>query len=368
MPHRAKSKAQSSLELLIILSVGMVLLGIIFSISQQRINSSQQAISLSSAKSATSALSSAADSVYFEGVGAKRQISITIPEGAVATSVTTNSISMRLQIDGGATDASSNTDAILCSNSQIPAIPGTYRISVESLDGCVLIGSASKLQVSTTLIQLSGYANSTYSKTINYTNSGNSPITVALQLSFASSDASVLLNSPSNFVLLPGEKMETKLGIDLFPSAIGGYSGQLKAFGSNGDNLTTLISISVSGSSCTQQICTSADGPALISIDTYSSNSYSQKKEIFEPPETIELMGGNWDPNSAISIDVRDSLDSFSIPNYPKALTTNSTGGFYDSFSASSLGVLNGYIVKATGTELGIPITKTSNFDVLVCS
>ncbi|MBI5224980.1 hypothetical protein HY989_03850 [Candidatus Micrarchaeota archaeon] len=368
MHARAKTKAQSSLELLIILSVGLVLLGIIFSISQQRINSSQQSIALSSAKSATSAISAAADSVYFEGVGAKRQVSITIPEGTVATSVTANSISMRLQIEGGPTDASANTNAILCSNSQLPTIPGTYRISVESLDGCVLIGTASKLEVSTTLIQLIGYANSTYNKTINYTNAGTSPITVTLQLLFASSDASILLASQSVFTLNPSEKMETKLGIDLFPSAIGSYSGQLKAFGSNGDNLTTLISISASGATCSQQTCTSTDGAAVIEIETYSSASYSQKKEIFEPPETIELMGGNWDPNSAISIDVRDPSDAYSIPNYPKSLTTNSTGGFTDSFSAASLGASDGYIAKASGTELGIPKTKTSTFDALACT
>lgn len=365
-------RGQSAVELMIVLAVGLIVLGYVISTSQSRIGSSQQALAFSIAKTSVNDLSSAADAVYYEGVGSIRQVKFIIPEGAVSTSIASNSINIRIATQQGFSDASANTKSQICPNSALPSKFGSYLISVESLANCIAIGATSNLTVSSTLISVNSYPGNWLSKSVNYSNTGSAPILVNLNLSFISPDVSVsFLNFGDDiFTLNPGQQKEIPLNITISNAALGSYSGVLKANGSEGTKLTTAIVIQVSSQNCQQQIgpCVGGGNVSLIEIKTYSSNSYSQPKEIFDPTDTILLQGGNWDPTTSLTLDVRDPADSFSLPGYPKSLTTNSSGGFNDSLYSTGLSGLSGYIVRASGTFGGSPQTKTGNFDISACS
>lgn len=367
------SRAQSGVELLIILAVGLVVLGFVVSSSQDKLNSSQQVLAFSVAKGSANSLASAADSVYFEGVGAKKQVQFTLPEGVTAVSISTNSINIRVGSNQAASDATALTQATICSSSLLPTKAGTYTISVESTDGCVLLGSNSNFSVSTTLLVVNSYANASTIKSINYTNKGTTPISVNLNLNFSSSAISVVFVNPSdsNFILQANSFKEVQLGITISSTALGSYSESLKAFGNNGVNLTTSIVISVSGQNCQQQTCapsSSGSNISLIDIKTYSSNSYSQLKDIFDPADTTLITGGNWDHNSVLTLDIRDPTDAYSLSGYPKNITTNSTGGFSDSMLDAGLNGLTGYIVRASGMAGGKSRIQTTNFNVNACT
>ncbi|MEK6954032.1 MAG: hypothetical protein AABX01_03425 [Candidatus Micrarchaeota archaeon] len=365
------SKGQSSLELLIILAIGLVVLGLVISTSQQRIASSSQALSFSQAKSSVSLLAQAADAVYLEGAGARREVKFVIPDGVLSTSIAQHSISMKVASQNGGSDAAANTRALLCGNSFLPTAPGTYYIVVEGLDGCVALGANSKLIVSSTLISESAASGQSFVRTLKYSNLGNSPIQVDLSLDFVSPDVLAEFIDPADVLFtLPalGEK-DVLINFTTSNSALGSNSGALYANGSEGTNLTTSIFIEVFGQTCQQQTC--AGGGAnvsLIEIKTYSSNSYSQLKDIFDPPEDILLEGGNWDAFSSLNLDVRDPTDAFSFSGYPKSLVTNSSGGFNGTLSAGGLTGLTGYIVRASGISAGSPEIRTANFDITSCN
>ncbi len=364
-------RGQSALELLVILAVGLIVLGLVISTSQERLSSSQQALAFSIAKSSVNELAKAADSVYYEGVGARREVQFKLPEGTLATAITANSINIKVAAQTGSSDAVANTQANICINSQLPSKPGEYSIAVESLDNCIAIGALSNLTVSTTLISASAYPPITIIRSLNYSNLGDDPILVNLNLTFDSTDVVVDYVNPADqtFILNGGETKEVKLSIDLLDTALGTYSGTIEANGDNGDNLITSIVVEVFGQSCEPSTCPPGGSPvSLIKINTYSSNTYSQKKEIFDPPEEVLIQGANWGASTSLTLDVRDPTDTFSLPGYPQVITTNSTGGFSDTLSAVNLESLAGYIVKAQGEAGGTPKTRVYTFDVLACS
>ncbi len=370
-----RTKGQSSVELLIILAVGMIILAFILTSSQSRLNSSQQALAFSIAKGASQDIALAADAVYTEGVGAKRVIGYTLPEGTIGTSISQNGINIRVMGENGPSDAIATTSANLCPNSNFQSKPGTYAISVESLDGCVLIGAASNLSVSTTLLSFNAFSNSTVIKTITYANLGSAPISVNANLNFTPAEITAVFVNPldASFPLNPGQTKNVDFKFDLSSSALGTYSGYLNATGSNGDILISNIAIDVSAAQCISQPSQPQCNPtgsniSLIDIKTYSSNSYSQIKEIFDPSENILISGGNFDPSTLLTLDVRDPTDAYSLNGYPKPLTTNSSGGFSDSLPSGGLGNLNGYIVRASGIATGSPTTQTANFNINACT
>ncbi|MFH1257458.1 MAG: hypothetical protein ABIG96_03115 [Candidatus Micrarchaeota archaeon] len=364
-------RAQSAVEFLIILTVGLLLLAFVISTSQQRITGSQQALAFSIAKGSVDALAKAADSVHYEGVGSKRQVKFTIPEGAIGAIIQGNSFKISISTQGNVADASAMTQATICTNSKLPEKIGTYTVTVEGLDGCVLIGSGSNLTVSTTLISVRSYANASLTKSVVYSNEGSTPIDVLLNLTFISPDVKVdLLNpSDSSFTLAAGMQKEVQLNITISSTALQTQTGSLIAEGGNGENLTTAIIISVESQECGSQLpCIASSDVAEIEIETYASASYSHKKEIFNPPETIAIQGGSFDPNTALSLDVRNPSDAASIAGYPKALTTNSSGGFKEEIAANLMDEANGYIIRASGVFGGMPVVANGNFNVNACT
>ncbi len=369
MRYGGKGRGQSSIELLIILAVGLIVIGIVFSISQERLGSSQQVLAFSVAKNSVATLARAADAVYYEGIGARRQVRFTLPEGTVGSSISKNTVNIRIASGEGHSDASANTKAQLCPNSNLPTKPDSYMISLESLESCVLIGEGSNLSVSTTLIYENTNPNSTRLHSLNYSNLGAMPILVNLNLTFESTDMLVAFANPTDlvFTLGAGEQKEVMLKIDALPTAQGSHSGTLRANGSNGDVLETSIIVEAASGPCVQQ-CTYATPVSFIEIRTFSSDSYSQRKEIFDPSEEIIISGSDWDPNSEVILDLRDPADSYSLPNYPKVLIAGGSGAFSDSLLSGGLLAQNGYIIRASGTLGGIPKIKTANFNILACT
>ncbi|HLC47889.1 MAG TPA: hypothetical protein VJI13_02345 [Candidatus Norongarragalinales archaeon] len=364
-------KGQSSLELLIILAVGLIVLGLVISSSQQRLNTSQQALAFSQARSSANALAQAADAVYFEGEGSKREVLFTIPVGAIGTFLSQHSIAIRVATENGQSDASASTQSEMCANSALPSAPGTYTITVESLEGCVALGTGGSLTVSRTLISESAHPGDSFLRTVKYSNLGASPIQVDLELDFNSPDAIIEMVNPADnlFTLNSLEERDVVLNFTFLQSALGSYSGALYANGTDGTNLTTGIFLEVFGLTCGEQACSGgASNVSMIEIKTYSSNTYSQLKDIFDPPEGILIQGGNWDPNSGLTLDVRDPTDSFSLSGYPKSLAANSSGGFNDTLVSGGLAGLNGYLVRASGLSGGSPEIRTANFDILSCN
>ncbi|MFH1750725.1 MAG: hypothetical protein ABH863_03545 [Candidatus Micrarchaeota archaeon] len=371
MGQSGGKKAQSSIELMIILAVGLIVLGFVLSTSQQRIGSSQQVLAFATATSSVNALANAADEAYFGGVGSRREVQFILPEGVLSATLSTNSIHVRLASQNGISDVVANTKGVICPNSLIPTKIGTSIVVVESLPGCIAIGANSNLTVSSTLIRVNAQPDSYLQKSLTYKNTGNSLILVNLALVFASLDVAVFLADPADeiFIIAGGQEREVWLNFSIPPEAQGTHLGNLETNGSEGTNLSTIISVSILGGSCGAQTeCPPAvSNVSLIEIKTYSSDSYSQLKEIFDPSEEISIQGGNWDPLSALDLDVRDPMDSFSLPGYPKSLTTNSSGGFNDSLLSSGLGGM-GYIVRASGLLGGIPESRTAMYDVNSCT
>lgn len=366
-----KFKAQSAIELMIVLAVGMVVLGIVIYSSQNNLAASSQSLAFSIAKSSSAQITAAADLVYFEGVGARRLVQFIIPEGAIAVIVSANSVNIRMQNSQGVSDAQANTRSPICPNSNLPSTPGTYTIVVESQDGCVLVGNSGSLQASTTLLTINAHSNSTVFRQINYTNIGTSAILVNLNLTFESNDAIVSLVNPSDaiFSLSPGQIKTIDINFTLESIALGSYFGSIMA-NTTTENVQTALVIDASAQFCGNQVQCSptASDIAAIEIATFSTNSYIQKKEIFDPSEPILIRGDGWDIQTALILDLRDPSDSFSIGGYPKIIETNSTGGFYDSTLASGFDGLIGYIVRATGSSGGIPFSTQTNFDIISCT
>jgi hypothetical protein len=329
-------KGQGATELVILLAVILVVLSLIFIFSQNKITESTNLLRLSQSRSTVNDLAKAVAEVNSEGVGARRVVQITIPDGfnSSRTNISGTTINIGVVIEGTTADVNTRTQTTVVKGVTFPTTPGTYSINVIAKEGYVLIGD-SDLSVDPTYISIELlYSNST-TRTINFTNLGSSAIDVTSTLvwSYSEIDAKINDTNSINFVLDVGSNpSQVVLSVNtLTNTTLGVYTGGIDVSTNETESLSIPVVVNVVG---TQP---SVTGVSYMIVDTYKNSSYLATSTNFTRPTPVNVTSTGWAASSTVTINIfPDSLGSgSSVSGYPQNIATNSSGGFSHQFNPS---------------------------------
>ncbi|MBI2673403.1 hypothetical protein HYX19_04025 [Candidatus Woesearchaeota archaeon] len=129
-------RGQISYEYVMLVGVILVVMIPLFYVSFSKLSDT---VRVNQAEEAVSVLAKTADTVYSLGPGSKSYVWITVPSGAVSTSISNNELLLRLSIFGSISDFHANTKANI--SGSFPSSQGSYKMSATMLDnGIVVIG------------------------------------------------------------------------------------------------------------------------------------------------------------------------------------------------------------------------------------
>jgi hypothetical protein len=359
-------KGQGAIELIIILAVSLIILFFIISISNQQVNQLTATKIRSEAKSTVDDLARAAKEVYYQGPGASKKVFVRIPEGIDPTKTIIANKTINLNVLGS--DIPTRVDVDV--QGSLPSIPGDYFVWVSAFEGYVLIGTFS-LNAEPSLLFVHFFANNVSQNSerdVKFINSGNSSITVDLNLFWTSNQVNVSFKNPSDirFVLAQGESKNVTMKIDAGSDAFGDYIGKIDANASNGDKLIIEIEVDVTPQMCpTGPICGPVSGnctPHYVIIETFNDTSYSWHKDVFDSSENVTITGTGWDSSSYVTLDIKNP-SGLSVVGYPKLVPTNLTGGFINRWNTGGAGT-GTYTVYANDSVK----TKTASYGIMQCT
>src|SRR3990172_1365098 len=133
---RARTRGQASFEMLVILAIMLVVLIVVIGLAKEGATGAGNARDELDARRAADDLAKAADAVYFQGAGARRQVYVKLPSAydAGASNVSNDTIVLHV----GDSDYAATSKAQL--HGQLPTVPGGHWVWVISEGASVRIG------------------------------------------------------------------------------------------------------------------------------------------------------------------------------------------------------------------------------------
>jgi hypothetical protein len=341
-------RAQASIEFILILAVSLIILAGIAAIASERLSDVSTQKEFNDAKTAVRDLADASNSVYMQGVGARKNVYIVIPNDAdldntlsyvgkpygVGNETLSRTINIRLK----GTDVFATTEVDV--EGSFPSTSGGHWCWVQSFGTYVSVCTAF-LDVAPTSIYVAMERSSSESETISITNEGNETADISLSFEWAHSDVTVNASSTS-FSLAPYEDRNITITFSSNSNAVGIYGGMLVIDGNSSsmsDTVEAPISADVivaGGVPCT---------PVNIDIGTYLDSNYSTAGSDFIRREDVLITGGDWTASSTVTVNIfLNSLGPGSpVSGYPKDVSTDGTGDFTDSWNigGATAGVYN---------------------------
>lgn len=313
-----KRKGQSSVELLVIVAIGLSALLAFFALSQDKLAETRTALALAEAKETVELLAKAADTVYSEGVNSTRKVYVTIPEGTNFTrsSISGKTLLLSLRVPGGYTDASARTEGAVFGS--WPIAPGSYYLTVTSYEGAVGVGT-SILQISPTALYVEMQSDSSVQRNVSILNFGQNSLDVEGSLLWSETDVTIENLTALSFSLPSGNGENITLEINSSFNAIGTFSGILD-LSAGGEEYSIPLTVHVPGASGTG---TGTANVSYIVVETFKDSSCSTEKLIFEGPENTTIYGEGWPIGATLNYGIHNSTGQVSSGT----TVVNSTGG-----------------------------------------
>ncbi|NYZ79107.1 hypothetical protein H0N99_03075 [Candidatus Micrarchaeota archaeon] len=273
-------KAQSAVELLVIISLIMVVLLIIFEFAMTKINESISMSQTSEARNTVDRLARAVVEVSNEGVGARRKIYITIPDRVNPNRIiiANTAITIGIYVQNGTSDISAPTGFPVVGGSYFPTTPGSYWVWVVSRQGYVQVGTA--LEVSPLNEYFELFPSNSTSANISITNNGASPLNVSLNLVWTDSEINATVNGTSSLSFnLPAtsssaQAVSLSVGANLNASQ-GLHIGYLSVTTNISESEIIPIVVNVVSPPST------SSGVSYLAIDTYNNSAYTNPSTSF---------------------------------------------------------------------------------------
>ncbi|MCD6415009.1 MAG: hypothetical protein J7L23_05290 [Candidatus Diapherotrites archaeon] len=245
-------KSQAATEMLIVLAVGLIVIAIVLSYSSRQIVTVSTMKRVSQARATVEDIAKAANEVYSEGVGSRKEVFVVIPSGinesrtyvgkSASASVTTpaKSINIGVLLGNTTNDVWATTNYEV--RGSLPTTPGGHWVVIVAREGYVQIGSYN-LVVTPVGVSAFMHPGNITSKEITLKNEGGDNMSVLLTPSWSSTEVSLDVNE-SSFILTPGESKNVKITFNASSSALDVYSGTLQVNGTIGSD-TDVIDVSL---------------------------------------------------------------------------------------------------------------------------
>lgn len=309
-------RGQGATELLTLLAVIALAGLIIYSASQTDLSQSTETLITSQARATVNDLSSAASQVYSEGVGAKTKVYITIPEGANSSRIFINNtmINIGLTIGSQATDINTQTTMKVVQGADFPTTPGSYWVTVTSMQGYVLIGDV-YLVVSPTSLSFQVLPATSTNGTVTFTNNGNAPLSVNLTTQWLYAGIVDLTPTIANFTLASGAQSSLNFTVTTYAGTpLTSYSGVINVTTNSSGAAPITVNVNVIGS----QLPT---GVYYITVDTFKDSAYSIRTTNFTLPYNGTITGSGWS-SGAVTINIVGPSGT-SVSGYPTTCSTS---------------------------------------------
>ncbi len=233
------TRAQASVEFLIILAISLVIITLIVLLAQGQINTVQKQKDVADTQNALLDISSAAREVYAQGEGSKKQIYIQLPSGYRPSESFVGNQSICIRVEG--------TDYAVVENfnvhGSLPGTPGGHWIWVISEGSRVRIGLA-MMELDKNNIYLLMSANSTATTSFTVTNIWTSGINVSTATTWSTPDVA-MGGVPSAFSLNQGAANQIVLQFTAGPDSGGFYIGEIELNASDGRGSTDSVTIPI---------------------------------------------------------------------------------------------------------------------------
>ncbi len=231
-------RAQSSVEVIIILTGLMLVLGIMLDAGGIRLSDTRTYADAEIARAGINGIASAADEVYSEGAGSERLVQLVLPTTTVAGASFVDGRLLGIQLQGprGPMDINAQSSAPL--QGTLPDVAGEHTVRVRAVQGSVVIGKTSLAVEPTTVYAYMSKLGKADGK-VTLTNTGSELLAVSLELNWQNPNAGALL-STNSISLAPGESRT--VGISFWSGeAAGTYAGSLKVDASNGEQFNLRV-------------------------------------------------------------------------------------------------------------------------------
>jgi hypothetical protein len=231
-------RAQSSVEVIILLTGLMLVLGIMLDAGGIRLSDTRTYADSEIAGAGINGIASAADEVYSEGAGSERRVKLVLPATVVAGAsfVDGNLLGVQLQGPRGPIDVNAHSSAPL--QGSLPDVAGEHSVRVRAVEGGVVIGKTSLLiEPAVVYAYMDKVGEAT--KEIMLTNTGAESLTVSLVLNWQNPDVGALL-SANSISLGPSETRTVRVSFWSGESA-GTYGGSIDADASNGEQFNLKV-------------------------------------------------------------------------------------------------------------------------------
>ena len=320
-------RAQSSTEYLLVLGIVLVIL---VPFIYYGYSSSQESVRILQARRAVESLANAADYVYTQGYGSRTTVNVIIPEGidfdnsyigkplTSSSEVPSEEINLRLYTQNGFTDVFKSTQEEVRGNWLNRSGPYFFTVYMSD-DGYVLIAP----------YELEFLINQTYftyniqtGHTQNFAFNITSLVNYTNQINFTKTgDISTWIDLSSDSINLAALNSQEITGLITVPTGatLGLHQGKITAESGN-SSIDIYLDITVYSGN---QGCNSS----YAVITFYHNSSYSNYDEAFNKEDTVTITTENWDSNSNITIDLKNSAGS-SVSGYPTIATADSSGEY----------------------------------------
>ncbi len=215
-------KAQTSIEMLIVIAVSLVVLVAVVAFAGNQIGIINQQADSDKAQKSVEDLRNAVREVYAEGSGAKKPVFIEIPHSI--DPILTGLEGEAIVINIAGSDFIAETGVTLAGS--IPTEPGGHNVWVEAREGFVFIGLG-KISLDKESVYITMPQSSNASDSILVTNNSGSGVDVFVSSVWPHSE--VTLNpTPASFSIIDGGSGTINLGFSSSAAAVGNYAGSLE--------------------------------------------------------------------------------------------------------------------------------------------
>lgn len=229
-----KRKAQTTVELMVIMAIGLVVVASLVGFVGNQIAILQETQAQKTAQASMNDLIAGINEVYAQGPGAAKQITVIWPAGIDASLSSISNKSIRLRVYKSDVVGT----AIPYITGSLPTLAGTQRISVRAADGFVSVGTLT-LSASPSSVYLPMARDQNTTTTIRLSSSSSTSSTVTPSLTWNHSLVSATTSSTS-FSISSAADVNKVIDVNAGPLAVGNYSGAYQISASFADHLESL--------------------------------------------------------------------------------------------------------------------------------
>ncbi len=312
-------RGQSSVELIVILAASLTMLLLIVALSSSQIVDIGGIKAETDARNTVNDLVRAADFVYQQGPGARKKITIKIPEGVEADNTLVQNKSINIRVNGNDFTGESKADL----TGSIPVFPGNYECWVRSYGSYVSVCTAF-LEVAPTSIYGIIEQGGSGSEDMVVSNIGNESIDVTITVYWNYTDTKVVA-SHTDFTLAPKSQKDLIISFDSTSVTGGIFTGSM-VVEATGGNITDVIEVPI-----TIEVLSPPPGsgecvPVNVDVETFEDSGYIIPTSNFNTSEAVIVSTGNWSAGELLTIDITGP--SGSVSGYPKDVYANSSGEY----------------------------------------